>query len=119
MKNSRIQGNPAAQNESLYDLIFFDSTEKIVDGDYYIMRRRPIGTTQKFRESGNYLPFFLSNKPIHNKEQHAIIIKQDCCRAVFESIDWETEFYKGISWDGIQRADIHQAYNKQRLEMGL
>ena len=122
MIDSRHKYNPSNQNEEYYTIKSFRASRDGIDynGEYYLMRSRPIGTTTGFRENNKIKKFFLSKQPIQNvSDQFCISIKQDWVGKVLENICWEQNYHKMTTWDHIGRPEIHAAFNNKRKEMGI
>ena len=112
MKDSRIRKTNYKENEHLYSAHHFNSKHEHIYGDCYILACRPIGNTKKFRESGNFLRYFLSDEPLPQCRQHAIIFKKSGIREIFEKVDWEKAYIKHLSWDYVGKEEIRRAFNE-------
>ena len=107
MQNRRLQDNPGNQNEEYYTLIPVrdDLSGWNTVCDFYI-------------NSTSYKPDIttFSTKKSSWKRQIGVIIIDDGCREVFESLCMKDYILRNISTYTINKCNIHQAFNEQHRQ---
>ena len=107
LSNTRVQDNPANQNEDLYEVFGVRKGKHSWDRecDFFINRT-------SYRPNIKYF----STKKSSWTEQLGIVIKKEFCRAVFSNMNMTPYILRNIASYTINPEQIHQAYNAAVLK---